>query len=225
MKEAKWAAVGISLLIAVSPPAKAQTATAAFTPTTGTNYVIRNVETGQFLRCSDKSKQCAYFDTKISDNYFLWQFSEPTSGDGWYVKNVGKNGYLNDDHAKIVALTFDGTCRGITSSNGFAWYISTNTLNKNGYLITSTSSGTKNSLYAWKHNGWYYLCSTVNDTVDLNSHGSGYYQLPTFQFYTYDQLYDLAKKCGYTGVKVTPHSQRLERPGRLHSDAAASGCR
>lgn len=151
MKKAKWAAVGISLLIAVSPPAKAQTATAAFTPTTGTNYVIRNVETGQFLRCDDHklvSNKAAYFSSTIDSNYFLWQFSKPTSGDGWYVKNVGKDGYLNDDPAKIEGLNFHATGRGITSSKGFAWYFSTNTLNKNGYLITSTSSDTKNSLYA-----------------------------------------------------------------------------
>ena len=30
-----------------------------------------------------------------------------------------------------------------------------------------------------------------------------YYQLPTFQFYTYDQLFALAQKCGYTGAKAT----------------------
>lgn len=204
MKEAKWAAVGISLLIAVSPPAKAQTATAAFTPTTGKNYVIRNVETGQFLRCSDKPNQSAYFDTNIGDSYFLWQFSKPTSGDGWYLKNVGKDGYLNNDHALIGALTFERTCRGKTDDKGAVWHIIANTWNKNGYLITSNSSDTKNSLYAWKHDGWYYLCSTVDEMVDLNPHGkSDYYQLPTFQFYTYDQLYDLAKKCGYTDDKVS----------------------
>lgn len=92
MKKAKWAAVGISLLIAVSPPAKAQTATAAFTPKTGTNYVIRNVETGQFLRCSHVAINKAYFSTTIDSNYFLWQFSKPTSGDGWLLYNAGRGG-------------------------------------------------------------------------------------------------------------------------------------
>ncbi|MDY5320256.1 MAG: hypothetical protein SPG93_01130 [Prevotella sp.] len=91
MKEAKWAAVGISLLIAVSPPAKAQTATAAFTPTKGTNYVIRNVETGLFLQCDESklvSNKAAYFGSTIDDDHFLWQFSP--SGSGWKIYNVGR---------------------------------------------------------------------------------------------------------------------------------------
>ena len=70
MKKAKWAAIGIALLIAVSPPAKAETTT-TFTPKTGTNYVIRNVETGLFLSCSSHSAKAAYFGSKIEDNYYL----------------------------------------------------------------------------------------------------------------------------------------------------------
>lgn len=202
MKKAKWAAVGISLLIAVSPPAKAQTATAAFTPKTGTDYVIRNVETGQFLRCSHVDINSAYFSSTIDSNYFLWQFSKPTSGDGWLLYNAGRGGYLNNEATS-------STYRGKTDATGAAWYITTNTLNQNGYLISSSkfqqNTDATNCLYAYKSGGSYYLCSTEGEKVDLAEHKYGlntkYYQLPTFQFYTYDQLYDLAVKCGYTGDK------------------------
>lgn len=38
----------------------------------------------------------------------------------------------------------------------------------------------------------------------MGTHGAtNYYQLPTFQFYTYDDLYNLAKQCGYTGTEAT----------------------
>lgn len=40
----------------------------------------------------------------------------------------------------------------------------------------------------------------------MNQHKWGtktYYQLPTFQFYSYDDLYTLARSCGYTGSKVS----------------------
>lgn len=167
MKEAKWAAVGISLLIAVSPPAKAQTATAAFTPTTDKNYVIRNVETGQFLRCSDVDINSAYFSSTIDDNHFLWQFSP--SGSGWKIYNVGRQEYLNDNHT----ADWSGTYRGKTDAKGSVWYIIANTWNKNGYLVSSsditTATTATNCLYAYK-SGTYYLCSTGEDIADLNQH-------------------------------------------------------
>ncbi len=232
MKEAKWAAVGISLLIAVSPPAKAQTATAAFTPTTGTNYVIRNVETGQFLRCDESklvSNNAAYFSSTIDNDHFLWQFSP--SGSGWKIYNVGRGQYLNDE----ATADWSGTYRGKTDAEGDVWYIIANKWNKNGYLVSSsditTTTTATNCLYAYEYSKKYYLCSTGEETADLNPHGkSDYYQLPTFQFYTYDQLYDLAKKCGYTGEKVTPPTLNdwnklaayIATPRRVDDESVAS---
>lgn len=136
MKNVRWAALGISLLFAVSPPVKAQTATTAFQPKEGTNYVIRNMETGMFLRCSDISLNAAYFSTSPNADYYLWQFEKPTTGNGWYLKNVGRNGYLND---KATSSTYRGKTDGTPN---VAWYISTNTLNPNGYLISSVETST-----------------------------------------------------------------------------------
>ena len=236
MKKAKWAAVGISLLIAVSPPAKAQTATAAFTPTTGTNYVIRNVETGQFLRCDENKHlsqdNAAYFSSTIDDNHFLWQFSP--LGSGWKIYNVGREQYLIDK----ATADASGTYRGKTDATGAAWYITTNTLNQNGYLISSSAfqqnTDATNCLYAYEFDRKYYLCSTGSEKVDLAEHKYGlntkYYQLPTFQFYTYDQLYDLAKKCGYTNDKVSSPTlndwdalaKQIATPRRVDDENVAS---
>ena len=235
MKEAKWAAVGISLLIAVSPPAKAQTATAAFTPTTGTNYVIRNVETGLFLQCDESklvSNKAAYFGSTIDDDHFLWQFSP--SGSGWKIYNVGREQYLNDNATADASHTY----RGKTDDKGDVWYIITNTWNKNGYLVSSsditTATTATKCLYAYKSSDtYYYLCSTGEEIADLNQHKYGtthYYQLPTFQFYTYDQLYDLAKKCGYTGKEVSSPTLNdwndlaayIATPRRVDVDSVAS---
>ncbi len=75
------------------------------------------------------------------------------------------------------------------------------------------------------------MCSTGEETADLNPHGSSdYYQLPTFQFYTYDQLYDLAKKCGYTGKEVSSPTLNdwndlaayIATPRRVDVDSVAS---
>ena len=193
MKKAKWVAPGILLMLAVSPPTMAAT---TFKPTTGVDYVIRNVETGLFLRCSMYSKNSAYFGSEIEGNYYLWQFT--ASGDGWKLYNEGRGGYLNNDPTS-------STYRGKTDATGVTWYITTNTLNPSGYLIsTSNTTTTQNSLYAYRDASSYYLCSTEGEGVDLGPHGAtNYYQLPTFQFYTYHELYALAKKCGYTGNEET----------------------
>lgn len=145
MEKVKWAALGISLLLAVSPPAQAQTATTAFQPKEGTNYVIRNMETGMFMQSSTDlvvNNKAAYFgamNDKNSSDYFLWQFK--ALGTGWKIQNVGreKNGkgsWLTDTKTADAS----GTYRGKMSSeetDGATWYISTNTLNPNGYLVSS----------------------------------------------------------------------------------------
>ena len=145
MEKVKWAALGISLLLAVSPPAQAQTATTAFQPKESTNYVIRNMETGMFMQSSTDhlvDNKAAYFgamNDKNSIDYFLWQFK--ASGTGWKIQNVGrekkgKGSWLTDTNT----ADFSGTYRGTMSSketDGATWYISTNTLNPNGYLVSS----------------------------------------------------------------------------------------
>ena len=204
MKKAKWAALGISLLIAVSPPAKGQTTTSAFNPSDSV-YVIRNVETGQFLRCSDAfGDHAAYFTDSIDSDYHLWTFKK--SGNGWLMYNNGKEGYLTD-------ISTSSTYLGKTSSKGTEWYISdysfkkaNNNDYKKGYIISSSASApTTHCLYAYKDESSpkdhsYYLCTTDKDALTTNSlteDGKTYYQLPTFQFYSYDDLYKLVKSRGY----------------------------
>lgn len=167
-----------------------------------TDYVIRNMETGLFLRCSSDKLHAAYFGSigETDYEYYLWQF-KPLVGGGYSLYNKGKQGYLTDDATS-------STYRGKTDNNGATWYIAPNPFNRNGYLISSNqnvATNPTNCLYAYKAaNNYYYLCSTTTESVDLGTHGtSNYYQLPTFQFYTYDQLFALAQKCGYTGAKAT----------------------
>ncbi|MDY4625678.1 MAG: hypothetical protein SO442_03640 [Prevotella sp.] len=123
-------------------------------------------------------------------------------GGGCYtLYNKGKKGNLTDDATS-------STYRGKTDGTGATWYVTPNPYNESGYLISSSQDvATKptNCLYAYKDaDNYYYLCSTEEESVDLGTHGnSKYYQLPTFQFYTYDQLFALAQKCGYTGTKAT----------------------
>lgn len=207
MKKAKWAALGISLLIAVSPPANGQTATSAFKPSDGVVYIIRNVETGQFLRCSDAKDlfdHAAYFTDSIDSDYHLWTFKK--SGNGWLMYNNGKEGYLTD-------ISTSSTYLGKTSSKGTEWYISdysfkkaNNNDYKKGYIISSSASApTTHCLYAYKDESSpkdhsYYLCTTDKDALTTNSLTEDvktYYQLPTFQFYSYDDLYKLVKSRGY----------------------------
>lgn len=204
MKKAKWAALGISLLIAVSPPAKGQTATSAFKPSDGVVYIIRNVETGQFLRCSSHSLNAAYFTDSIDSDYHLWTFS--TSGNGWLLYNNGRKGWLTNSATSYTYL-------GKTSKSGTVWYISdysfnkaNNNDNKKGYIISSSASTPPtHCLYAYKNESSltdhsYYLCTTDADALTTNSlteDGKTYYQLPTFQFYSYDDLYKLVKSHGY----------------------------
>ena len=207
MKKAKWAALGISLLIAVSPPANGQTATSAFNPSDGVVYIIRNVETGQFLRCSDAKDlfdHAAYFTDSIDSDYHLWTFKK--SGNGWLMYNNGKEGYLTD-------ISTSSTYLGKTSSKGTEWYISdysfkkaNNNDYKKGYIISSSASApTTHCLYAYKDESSpkdhsYYLCTTDKDALTTNSLTEDvktYYQLPTFQFYSYDDLYKLVKSRGY----------------------------
>ena len=118
---------------------------------------------------------------------------------GYSLYNKGKQGYLTDDATS-------STYRGKTDDTGVAWYVTPNPYNEIGYLISSSQDVATNCLYAYKKDGDYYLCSTTGESVDLGEHTYGtvhYYQLPTFQFYTYDQLFALAQKCGYTGAKAT----------------------
>lgn len=120
--------------------------------------------------------------------------------------NEGRNGYLNDTKTS-------STYRGYTDTDPkIVWYIAPNPYNKNGFLISSndiTASGSTNTycLYAYKFNGTYWLCSSEETKVDEEKHHDGvnFYFLPTFRFYTYHQLYQYAKKCGYTasGEKVS----------------------
>lgn len=139
---------------------------------------------------------------------------------------------LNDDATADASHTY----RGKTDKDGDVWYIIANTWNKNGYLVSSsditTATTATKCLYAYKSSDtYYYLCSTGEETADLNPHGSSdYYQLPTFQFYTYDQLYDLAKKCGYTGKEVSSPTLNdwndlaayIATPRRVDVDSVAS---
>lgn len=218
MEKVKWAALGISLLLAVSPPAQAQTATTAFQPKEST-YVIRNMETGMFMQSSTDlavNNKAAYFgamNDKNSSDYFLWQFK--ASGTGWKIQNVGreekgKGSWLTDTKTADVSGTYRGTMSS-KETYGATWYISTNTLNPNGYLVSSAeiTSNTPPTycLYAYKaSDGTTYLCSSEKEAIDLNQHEwatKTYYQLPTFQFYSYDDLYTLARSCGYTGSEVS----------------------
>lgn len=207
MKKAKWVALGILPMLAVSPP------TMAATTTTGTLtlkdmlkadsvYVIRNLETGQFLRCNanyhDLGTHAAFFGSNIEDNYYFWEFT-PSGNGGYYMYNEGRNGYLNDTKTT-------STYRGKTDTEPtIVWYIAPNPYNNNGFLISSndiTASESTNTycLYAYKKNSTYWLCSSEGTPVDEESHFNlvDYYMLPTFRFYTYHQLYQYAKKCGYT---------------------------
>ena len=128
-------------------------------------------------------------------------------GVGYTLYNEGRNNYLNDNATS-------STYRGKTDDTGATWYVTPNPYNESGYLISSSQDvATKptNCLYAYQDaksllDKSYYLCSTTTESVDLGEHEYGtkhYYQLPTFQFYTYDQLFALAKKCGYTGTEAT----------------------
>ena len=168
-----------------------------------TDYVIRNMETGLFLRCSSDKLRAAYFGSigEKDFNYYLWRFKCPTGGvRGYSLYNEGTQASLNDN------ATSD-TYRGKTDANGVDWYIAPNPFNRNGYLISynqKVPTNPTNCLYAYNADNYYYLCSTTTESVNLGTHGlSNYYQLPTFQFYTYDQLFALAQKCGYTGAKAT----------------------
>ena len=144
MEKVKWAALGISLLLAVSPPAQAQTATTAFQPKETTNYVIRNMETGMFMQSSTDPvfNKAAYFgamNDKNPSDYFLWKFK--ASGTGWIIQNVGrekkgKGSWLTDTNTADVSGTYRGTMSS-EETDGATWYISTNTLNPNGYLVSS----------------------------------------------------------------------------------------
>lgn len=145
MEKVKWAALGISLLLAVSPPAQAQTATTAFQLKESTNYVIRNMETGMFMQSSTDlavNNKAAYFgamNDKNSSDYFLWKFK--ASGTGWKIQNVGrekkdKGSWLTDTKTADVSGTYRGTMSS-KETDGATWYISTNTLNPNGYLVSS----------------------------------------------------------------------------------------
>lgn len=144
MEKVKWAALGISLLLAVSPPAQAQTATTAFQPKETTNYVIRNMETGMFMQSSTDPvfNKAAYFgamNDKNPSDYFLWKFK--ASGTGWKIQNVGrekkgKGSWLTDTNTADVSGTYRGTMSS-EETDGATWYISTNTLNPNGYLVSS----------------------------------------------------------------------------------------
>ncbi len=172
-----------------------------------TDYVIRNMETGLFLRCSSDKLRAAYFGSigETGYEYYLWQFKPLGGGGGYTLYNKGRNNYLNDTKTSSTYL-------GETDNTGATWYIVPNPFNRNGYLISSNQNVATNPtycLYAYQDANSllgksYYLCSTEREIVDLGTHGtSKYYQLPTFQFYTYDQLFALAQKCGYTGAKAT----------------------
>lgn len=87
MKQTKWTTFSISLvLMACLSPSKVSAATAGFQPEASTDYVVRNVETGLFLRCSsDKvGSHAAYFGTMSEKNdessYYLWQFNAVGGG-------------------------------------------------------------------------------------------------------------------------------------------------
>lgn len=210
----KMLAGTLSVLVALFcalPPAYAgtegNTATANSTAPSfenNTDYVIRNMETGLFLRCSSDKLHAAYFGSigETDYEYYLWQFNPQLGGGGYTLYNKGRNNYLNDNATS-------STYRGMTDKTGVAWYVNPNPYNESGYLISSSPEVATNPtkcLYAYKDiDNYYYLCSTTTESVDLGTHGtSKYYQLPTFQFYTYDQLFALAKNyCGYTGAKAT----------------------
>ncbi|GEM_PF-2444680 len=171
---------------------------------TNTDYVIRNMETGLFLRCSSDKLHAAYFGSigETDFTYYLWQFKPSVGGAGYALYNEGRKACLNDN-----ATT--STYRGKTDDTGVTWYITPNPYNGNGYFISSNqevaTTPTK-CLYAYYKTDAYYLSSSEGETADLSQHtysGVKYYQLPTFQFYTYDQLFTLAQKCGYTGTKAT----------------------
>ena len=209
----KMLAGTLSVLVALFcalPPAYAgpevNTATANSTAPSfenNTDCVIRNMETGLFLRCSSHELHRAYFGSigETDYEYYLWQFKPLEGGVGYTLYNKGRNNYLNDNATS-------STYRGKTDNTGATWYVTPNPYNESGYLISSSkdvATNPTNCLYAYQDlDKSYYLCSTTTESVDLGTHGtSKYYQLPTFQFYTYDQLFALAKNCGYTGAKAT----------------------
>lgn len=84
--QTKWPAFSILMvLMACLSPSKVSAATAGFQPAASTDYVVRNVETGLFLRCSSDKLRAAYFGTMSEkndeSNYYLWQFN-PEEGGG-----------------------------------------------------------------------------------------------------------------------------------------------
>ena len=96
----KMLAGTLSVLVALFcalPPAYAgpevNTATANSTAPsfkTNTDYVIRNMETGLFLRCSSDKLHAAYFGSigETDYEYYLWQF-KPSVG-GWDTHSIIK---------------------------------------------------------------------------------------------------------------------------------------
>ena len=83
MKQAKWIAFSAMLVLwAMLPYARSFAATTDFQPKTGTDYVVRNVETGLFLRCSSDKLHAAYFGSMGEKDftYYLWQFKSSAGG-------------------------------------------------------------------------------------------------------------------------------------------------
>ena len=77
MKQAKWIAFSAMLVLwAMLPYARSFAATTDFQLETGTDYVVRNVETGLFLRCSSDKLHAAYFGSMSESDftYYLWKF-------------------------------------------------------------------------------------------------------------------------------------------------------
>ena len=124
----KMLAGTLSVLVALFcalPPAYAgpevNTATANSTAPSfenNTDYVIRNMETGLFLRCSSDKLHAAYFGSigETDYEYYLWQFKPLVGGVGYTLYNEGRNNYLNDNATS-------STYRGMTDKTGATWYV------------------------------------------------------------------------------------------------------
>lgn len=176
-----------------------------------TYYVIQNVETGQFMQYYESGTLLTHhsaveFFPKFSDQptesdikNSLWIISSFNGGIS--LKNVGKNSYLKP---KIgTDLKWGGYYEDCyDASIATAFYSFPNPFNEKGYAVSSSSTGSKDNekcWYAYYKDDGYWLCSTesapLTNTID-KSGGHEYYQLSTFRFLSFKDLYNQATVLG-----------------------------
>lgn len=81
-----------------------------------TDYVIRNMETGLFLRCSSDKLHAAYFGSigETDYEYYLWQFKPLVGGDTLSIIRVNRDILLTmQPHPHIAARQITTALPGI----------------------------------------------------------------------------------------------------------------